>query len=107
MQAPVKRWAFLAAAGIPCAALLFFCAVTTYEWWLISSHQIVVTPPPMQGTSSVPEVPASTLLPLIFGSAALAALFAFAGLRTSGRALAAGYLALGLLVVVPLVRRML
>jgi hypothetical protein len=103
----LRRWAFLAAAAIPCAALLLFFAVGAHEWWLVSSGQIVVIPTPTPGTSSAPETPASRLVPLILGSGILAATFAYAFLRGSRKALIAGYAAIGLLVAVAVVRRML
>ena len=93
-----RHWLFIAAAALPCAVLALFCAYTIHEWWLISSHQIAVIPAPRPGDTSLPEVPASRLLPFVFGSGVLAALFAFALLRNSMRALVAGYA--GLLLVV-------
>lgn len=102
-----KRWAFLAAAVVPCAVLLLFCAVTVHEWWLISTNQIVVTPRPSPGVSSVPEVPAERLLPIIVGSGLLAAGFAFAAWRRSRAGLVSAYLALVLVALLPLLRRML
>jgi hypothetical protein len=101
-----SHWIFLGAAGVPCVVLLVFFGTAVYEWWLISSGQIAVIPRPMRGQSSVPEMPAASLLPLILGSAMLAALFAFAWLRRSKAALATGYLIALLLIAAPLVRRM-
>lgn len=97
----MKRWAFIAAAAIPCAALLLLCVVGLHEWWLISTGQIVVIPRPVPGTTSAPEVPAARLLPLIVTSGALGAMFAFALLKGSRRALIGAYLAVGLLIAVP------
>ena len=102
-----KRWTFLAAAIVPCAILALFCAVTVHEWWLISTNQIVVTPRPTPGVSSVPEVPAERLLPMIVGSGLLAAGFAFAAWRQSKAALISAYLALALVALLPLLRRLL
>lgn len=91
---PKPGWLFIAAAAIPCAVLLLFSAAGAHEWWLITTKQIVVAPAPRPGVSSIPEVPASSLLPLILGSAALAAMFGYALLRRSRKALAATYLTL-------------
>jgi hypothetical protein len=102
-----RRWAFRAAAAIPCLALLAFCGFAIHEWWLIHSHQIVITPIPRPGESSVPEMPAARLLPFIAGSALLAATFAYALARSSRAALIGGYAIIGLLIVVPYVWRML
>jgi len=102
-----RRWAFLAAAVIPCMALLLFCGVGIREWWLITSHQIAVVPAPTSGATSAPEVPAASLLPLIFGSGILAAMFAYAFVRESRGTLITAYLAVGLLIGVTYVRRML
>lgn len=102
-----RSWIFLAAAAIPCAVLLVFCGVGIHEWWLISTHQIAVIPTPMRGTTSAPEVPAASLLPLILGSGILAAMFAHALLRGSRRALLGAYLAAGFVIGLILVRRML
>ena len=107
MSAPRRDWLFVAAAAIPCALLLVFAATGLHEWWLISSKQIVVAPMPRPGESSLPEVPASSLLPLIVGSAALAGLFGWALLRGSRRALAGGHAILLLLVAFAFARRML
>lgn len=107
MTAPARTWLFIAAAAIPCALLLLFAATGLHEWWLISSKQIVVAPMPRPGESSLPEVPASRLLPLIAGSAALAGLFGWALLRGSRRALAGGYAILLVLVAVAVARRVL
>lgn len=103
----MKRWLFIAAAAVPCAALLVFCGTGIHEWWLISTHQIAVIPTPVRGATSAPEVPATRLLPLILGSATLAALFAYAGLRGSARVLICAYLAVGLVIAVPRVLHML
>ena len=101
-----SSWAFLAAAAIPCAVLLVFCGVGIHEWWLISTNQIAVIPTPTRGTTSAPEVPAASLLPLILGSGGLAAMFAYALFRGSRGALVGAYLAVGLVIGVTLVRRM-
>lgn len=98
---------FVTAAAIPCAALLIFCGVGIHEWWLISTQQIIVVPTPTPGTTSAPEVPAARLVPLILGSGALAALFGYAWLRGSRRALLGAYLAVGFVIGAALVRRML
>lgn len=103
MQAK-NRWAFLLAAGIPCAALLVFCAVGIHEWWLISTHQIAVIPAPRPGDASAPEVPAARLLPLILVSGLAAALFAWAFLRRSGRLLGSAYLAVLLVLLAAYLR---
>lgn len=103
----MKRWAFVAAALIPCTLLLVLCGIGLHEWWLISTNQIVVTPRPTPGAGSVPQVPAQRLLPLIVGSGLLAAWFGYAGWRGSKAALASGYLALALLALAPLIRRLL
>lgn len=94
----LQHWFFIAAAAIPCAALLIFCGVGIHEWWLIKTAQIVVIPTPTPGASSAPEVPATRLVPLIFGSGMLAALYAYALLRRSRAALLCAYLAIGLLI---------
>jgi len=107
LPASMKRWAFLGAAALPCALLLAFCGYTIHEWWLISTHQIAVVPAPARGATSVVEVPAARLVPVILGSALLAATFAYALLRGSRWTLLGGYLALGLLILAPLVRRVL
>lgn len=104
---PERNWIFSVAAAIPCAVLLLFCAVAVHEWWLISSGQIAVIPTPAPGASSAPNVPASNLLPLIFGSGILAALFAYALLRRSWRVLIGAYLAVSMLIAGPFVWRML
>jgi hypothetical protein len=96
---------FVAAAGVPCVLLLIFCATGAHEWWLITTQQIVVAPSPKPGMTSIPEVPASSLLPLIFGSAALAAAFGYALLRRSGTALVAAYAAVLLLAGAAVVLR--
>jgi len=103
----ITRWAFLAAAAIPCVALLVFCGIGIHEWWLISTKQIVVIPTPMPGATSAPEVPAARLVPLILGSGLLAAMFAYALLRGSRGALICGYLTVCLVIGVTYVRRML
>ena len=103
----VRDWAFLAAAAIPCVALLLFCGLGLHEWWLISTKQIVVIPTPTPNVTSAPEVPAARLLPLIIGSGILAAMFAYALLRGSRGALITAYLTVGLLLGVAYVRRML
>ncbi len=92
-----RSWLFIAAAAIPCVAALLFCAVGIQEWWLISTEQIAVIPAPKPGVSTAREVPASSLLPFIFGSGALAATFGYALLRNSRRVLVAGYVAVGLI----------
>jgi len=92
-----NKWLFVAAAAIPCIAALLFCGVGIHEWWLISTKQIAVIPRPHPGDTSMPEVPASSLLPLILGSGALAATFGYALLRGSRKVLAAGYVAVGLI----------
>lgn len=102
-----RGWPFIVAAAIPCALLLLFAAIGLHEWWLISSGQIVVAPMPQPGEASIPEVPASSLLPLILGSAALAGLFGWALLRGSRRALAGGYAFLLLIVAFGFARRLL
>lgn len=102
-----QDWMFRLAAAIPCAVLLSFCAVGIHEWWLISTHQIAVVPPVTRGMTSAPEVPAARLLPLILGSGILAAMFAYALWRGSKRALGSAYVAVGLVIGVTLVRRML
>lgn len=96
----MRRWGFRAAAALPCAALLLLCIVGLHEWWLISTRQIVVIPTPSPGTTLAEEVPAARLLPLIFGSGALAAVFAYALLKESRRVLIGAYLAAGLVVAV-------
>lgn len=96
----MRHWAFVAAAAIPCAALLLLCVVGLHEWWLISTKQIVVIPTPGPGATSAPEVPAARLVPLIVASGALGAMFAFALLKGSRRALIGAYLAVGLVMVV-------
>lgn len=102
-----SHWAFLAAAAIPCVALLLFCGFGIREWWLISTHQIAVIPTPVPGAMSAPEVPAARLVPLILGSGMLAALFAYAFFRGSKRALITAYLAVVLVLGVTYVRRIL
>jgi hypothetical protein len=92
------RWARRVAAGIPCLALLIFCAVGLQEWWLISTQQIAVVPMPRPGQTSLPEVPATRLVPLILGSGMLAAAFACAIVRDSARILIGAYAALLLVV---------
>jgi len=101
-----NRWAFFAAAGIPCVALLVFCGVGIHEYWLISTQQIVVLPALTPGTTSAPGVPAARLVPLILGSGVLAGLFAYAFLRGSRRALAGAYLAVVVVIGFAVVRRM-
>lgn len=96
----MRRWLFLAAAAIPCAALLLFCVVGVHEWWLISTRQIAVIPAPMPGATSAPEVPAARLVPLIVASGALGAMFAYALLKGSRRALLGAWLAVGLVMAV-------
>lgn len=86
-----RSWLFLAAAAVPCVAALLFCAVGIQEWWLIRTGQIAVIPAPRPGVASAVEVSASSLLPLILGSGALAATFGYALLRRSRRVLVAGY----------------
>jgi hypothetical protein len=86
--------------------LLLLCGVAIREWWLISSGQIAVIPMPVRGQTSVPNVPASSLWPLIAGSGLFAAAFAYALWRGSRRVLIGAYLALLLLIAMPLVRRM-
>jgi hypothetical protein len=102
-----NRWIFLAAAAIPCVLLLVFCGVGIREWWLISSQQIVVIPGAMRGGTTPPGLPASALVPLILGSGALAAMFAYALLRGSRRALYCAYLVLCLVIAAPYIWRML
>lgn len=98
-------WLFILAAGVPCLLFLIFCGVAINEWWLISSNQIAVIPRPVRGmTTSVRNVPASALLPLIFGSGLLAATFGYALLRGSRKALACAYLAVGLIAGAAFVR---
>jgi len=92
-----KSWLFLAAAAIPCIAALLFCGVGIHEWWLIGTKQIAVIPRPHPGDTSMPEVPASSLIPFILGSGALAATFGYALLRGSRKVLIAGYAAVGLI----------
>jgi len=102
------RWLFLVAAGIPCVVLLVFCGVAINEWWLISSNQIAVIPRPTRGgATSVPNVPASALLPMIVGSGLLAATFGYALARRSSKALIGAYLILGLIFGSAYVRHML
>ena len=86
-----RSWLFIAAAAIPCLVLLLFCATGIQEWWLIGTKQIAVIPTPHPGDTSAPEVPASSLVPLILGSGALAATFGYALVRGSRRVLTAGY----------------
>ncbi|MGH8442386.1 MAG: hypothetical protein ACRETF_05730 [Nevskiaceae bacterium] len=104
MRVPTS-WLFAAAAAIPCAALLVFCGIGVHEWWLISTRQIAVIPAVTPGTTSAPEVPASSLLPLIFVSAGLAAAFGYAWLRGSRRTLAGAYLALALVIALAVIRK--
>lgn len=105
---PVRsRWIFLVAAAVPCAALLVFCGVGIHEWWLISTNQIAVIPTPRPGATSLPEVPAARLVPMILGSGILAATFAYALLRGSRGALLSAYLAVGLVMAVSYVRHVL
>ena len=92
-----RNWLFIAAAAIPCIVLLVFCATGIQEWWLISTKQIAVIPTPKPGETSAPEVPASSLLPLILGSGALAATFGYALLRRSRKVLVAGYVIVALI----------
>lgn len=100
-----RRWAFIAAAAVPCAVLAAFCVVGIHEWWLISTKQIVVIPAPVPGATSAPEVPAARLLPLILASGALAGAFAFALWSGSRRALFAAYGAVALLIALAILRR--
>ena len=86
-----RNWLFIAAAAIPCLVLLAFCVTGIHEWWLIGTKQIAVIPRPHPGDTSAPEVPASSLVPLILGSGALAATFGYALLRRSRKVLIAGY----------------
>ena len=86
-----RNWLFLAAAALPCAAMLLFFGVAVHEWWLISTRQIVVIPTPLAGAGSAPEVPAANLVPFIVGSGVLAGMFAYALLRGSRRVLIAAY----------------
>ena len=102
-----NSWIFLAAAAIPCVLLLVFCSVGIREWWLISTQQIVVIPAPTRGGAAPPGLPASALVPLILGSGALAAMFAYALWRGSRRVLYGAYLALCLVIAAPYVWRML
>ena len=88
-----RSWLFIAGAAIPCLAALLFCGVGIHEWWLIATQQIAVIPAPKPGVSEAQEVRASTLLPFIAGSAALAAMFGYALLRGSRKVLVAGYVA--------------
>lgn len=101
-----KKWAFLAAAVIPCGVLLLLCGVAIHEWWLISTHQIVVIPTPRPGSTSELEVPAARLLPLILGSGAVASMFAYASLRSSKGALISAYLVVFLVLGVAFVRHL-
>ena len=92
MTDSARSWAFIAAAAIPCVAALLFFAVGAHEWWLISTNQIAVIPAPRPGQAAESvEVSASSLLPLVLGSGALAATFGYALLRRSRGALIAGY----------------
>lgn len=100
-----SNWLLVSAAAVPCAALLVFCGIGIHEWWLISTRQIAVIPNVAPGTTSAPEVPAASLLPLIFVSGALAAAFAYAGWRGSRRALGSAYLALALVVLLAVLRK--
>ena len=92
-----RRWLFLAAAVIPCVLLLLFCGVAAHEWWLIATKQIAVIPTPKPGDSFAQEVSAASVVPFILGSGVLAAIFAYAALRGSRKALIAGYAAVGLI----------
>ena len=91
------RWLLLAAAAIPCVVLLLFCGIAVHEWWLIATNQIAVIPTPRPGASFAQEVSAASVVPFILGSGFLAALFAYAGLRGSRKALIAGYVTVGLI----------
>lgn len=98
LLAPVaRRWLFLAAAAVPCIVLLLFCGVAAHEWWLIATKQIAVIPAPRPGDTFAQEVPSANLVPFILGSGFLAALFAYAALRGSRKALIAGYAVVGLI----------
>ena len=101
-----NSWLFIAAAAIPCVLLLIFCGVGIREWWLIHTQQIVVIPTPRRGDTTAPGLPASALVPLILGSGALAAMFAYAWLRGSRRALYGAYLVLCLVIAAPYVWRL-
>ena len=92
MTDSARSWAFIAAAAVPCLAALLFFVVGAHEWWLISTNQIAVIPAPRPGQAAESvEVSASSLLPLVLGSGALAATFGYALLRRSRRVLVAGY----------------
>lgn len=96
---PNKRGAlFIAAAALPCVVMVLFCVLTIHEWWLIASEQVAVIPSLKPGQSSAEQVPASRLLPFAFVSGALAAVFAWAIVRNSRRALVGGYVAILLIV---------
>jgi hypothetical protein len=95
---PARRgWLFIAAAAIPCFLLLAFCGVAVHEWWLIATGQIAVIPTPRPGDAFAQEVSASSVVPFIIGSGALAVTFAYAALCGSRKALIAGYAAVGLI----------
>lgn len=96
-QGKARRWLFLAAAAIPCVVLLAFCGIAVHEWWLIATKQIAVIPTPRPGTTFAQEVSAASVVPFILGSGFLAAIFAWAGLRGSSKALIAAYAAVGLI----------
>jgi hypothetical protein len=105
VTAPVNRsWPFTLAAAIPAGVLLLYCAVGLHEWWLIASGQIAVIPAPKPGDTSMPEVPAASLLPLIFVAGAMAAGFIWAWLRGSRRILQGSYLALLGLIALAMAR---
>ena len=97
MTDSARSWAFIAAAALPCLAALLFFVVGAHEWWLISTRQIAVIPAPRPGQADVVEVSASSLLPLVLGSGALAALFGYALARGSRKALLAGYATVALI----------
>ena len=98
MTDSARRWAFIAAAAIPCIAALLFLGIGIHEWWLISSGQIAVIPAPRPGQAAESvEVSAGSLLPLLLASAALAATFGYALLRRSTRVLVAGYAVVALI----------
>jgi hypothetical protein len=94
---PRRGWLLLAAAAIPCVLLLAFCGIAIHEWWLIATRQIAVIPTPRPGDAFAQEVSAASVVPFILGSGALAAMFAFAALRGSRKALITAYAAVGLI----------
>jgi hypothetical protein len=98
------NWPLRLAAALPCVVLLGFCGIGIHEWWLIVSHQAVVIPVPVPGQKWAEELPATSLLPFILGGAALAAVFAYAAIRLSKRALIWGYVALLIVASLPLIR---